>query len=162
MKNEEKTNINNIELGNNYNKKEFILDKIFPLKNENNYLKEICSIHQNNIIKYCINCNKYLCVICETEHLNHSLISKKEIQFNNDEIINIQNSIKKYVNTYNELLLEIKLWKKNIDEKIYNFEKNVNNNEIFNLNEIIFNNDLSFNMIIKYRILNRYFILAIY
>jgi molecular chaperone DnaK (HSP70) len=94
-----------------------------------------------------------LCVICETEHLNHSLISKKEIQFNNDEIINIQNSIKKYVNTYNELLLEIKLWKKNIDEKIYNFEKNINNNEIFNLNEIIFNNDLSFNMIIKYRIL---------
>ena len=157
MKNEEKKNIDDtkyIKLGNNNinnSNKDPNINIFYSLNNENNCLKEICSIHNNNIIKYCITCNKCLCVNCETEHSNHSIISKKEIQFDSDEIKNIQKSLKKYTDTYNKLIIEIKLWKTIIEEKINKLENYINNNDIFNFNENITNNDLSLNNIIKYR-----------
>ena len=151
--------INYLTLDNNHNKininSSSNLRVNYSINKDKNELKEICPIHQNNIIEYCITCNKFLCFNCKNSHLNHSIITQKEIQFDNDEIINIQKSIKKYIETYNKLNMEIKLWKKNIEKKLYKLDYFINKNEIINIKEKALNDNffkyLPFNEVIKYR-----------
>ncbi len=115
----------------------------------------ICFEHGDNYNLYCKTCNKNLCASCENEHPEHEIISlgkliPREKNFNKkindlkdsinkfkeeiENIINILNKVKNYMDTYYQISSEI-INALNIKKK--NFEMLSNFNEINNYSDII-------------------------
>ena len=122
----------------------------------NNKLKnnDKCPSHQELFIKYCTNCNVDICQFCIPLHNNHLLINYEDI-FPDEEEKNILKNTLKHINEdYSKLLEEIQKWKKNLEEKIFYFERLIEKNEIINDIDFIYNFDFfpkNFSTIMKFR-----------
>ena len=126
-------------------------------KNHNiiNYedINYICINHKEKFSKYCNQCKINICSICEEDHINHNtiylgdIINKKELENkieklktdieicnnNINEIIDKMNIVKKNINKYYKIIIEI----------VNNYDiKKRNYNILFNLKEINNNNDI--------------------
>ena len=122
----------------------------------NNILKnnDKCQKHQEPYIKYCTNCSIDICQYCASSHDNHLLINYDDISPDEEEINLLKNTIKKISEDYAKLLEEIIKWKKNLEEKIFYFERLIEKNEIINDIDFVYNfNNFSKNYtnIIKFR-----------
>ena len=87
-------------------------------------------------------------------HNNHLLISYDNINPDKDEINILKTSLQSYNNDYSKLLVEINLWKKKLEEKIFNLEKLIRKNEIINNIDFILNYNnfkVNYNNIMKFR-----------
>ena len=120
-----------------------------PLKdfggNLNNILKnnDKCQMHQEPFIKYCTNCKIDICQYCNTAHENHLIINYEDISPDEEEINLLKNTIKCISEDYSKLLEEIIKWKKNLEEKIFYFERLIEKNEIINDVDFVYNFDNS-------------------
>jgi L1 cell adhesion molecule like protein len=125
------------------------------LKSESHSKNAICKKHCEPFLKYCKNCENDLCLYCSFTHDNkHLIINYEEIIPDENEINILKKNIKVIRNNYNKLLNEITTWKKLLDEKIFNFEKELEKNEILNNFHFIenFNNiEINSENIIKFR-----------
>ena len=127
-----------------------------PFKSLKNILKEkilydnFCNIHHFTFFKYCISCKKDICCQCEIEsHKDHKTINYENILPDLNEINTIQKTLKEYKNNYLELIKIINLWKKNFDNMLGEYEKQMDI-IIEYINK--FNNDKNnFNNIYKFR-----------
>ena len=90
----------------------------------------ICEIHNENIIKYCVECNKNICFSCE-EHENHNTIYLGDIKPNIDEKKRILNDMKKHIDEINNTIKDI-INKLNIFIKYINKYYEINNNILEN------------------------------
>ena len=122
----------------------------------NNILKnnDKCQKHKEPYIKYCTNCSIDICQYCASSHDNHLLINYDDISPDEEEINLLKNTIKKISEDYAKLLEEIIKWKKNLEEKIFYFERLIEKNEIINDIDFVYNfNNFSKNYtnIIKFR-----------
>ena len=116
-----------------------------------------CGKHKETYTKYCKNCKKNICMLCENEgeHTNHNNIylgdllpNKNELKnrmnafneklnkFNKhmNEIIDILNTVKNNVNEYSKINSDII---NNYEDKYRNFETLYNLKRVFNNDEII-------------------------
>ena len=127
-----------------------------PFKSLKAILKEkllynyVCSIHHSNYIKYCNSCKKDICFQCEKEsHIDHQFINYDNILPDLNEINIIQKALKDYEKLFNDFLSEINCWKKDFDDMVWEYKKQMNNIMDY-INK--FNNDkINFNNIYKYR-----------
>lgn len=107
--------------------------KELGIKMNNQFINnDRCLKHQDQFIKYCINCSVDLCQYCLISHDNHILINYNDIVPDNEEINLLKNTIKCINEDYSKLLEEITNWKKNLEEKIFYFERLIEKNEIIN------------------------------
>ena len=89
---------------NKLNQTEIIIDNINEKLNINDnniplYLIDSCCIEHNKIFnKYCFNCNKNICSKCEEKHKEHNLINLSEIEINEEDILNVKQSLEKEIN----------------------------------------------------------------
>ena len=90
----------------------------------------ICDIHNENIIKYCIDCNKNICFSCE-EHENHKTIYLGDIKPNIDDKKRILNDMKKHIDIINKTINDI-INKLNEFTKYINKYYEINNNILEN------------------------------
>ena len=107
----------------------------------NNILKnnDKCQKHQEPYIKYCTNCSIDICQYCASSHDNHLLINYDDISPDEEEINLLKNTIKNISEDYAKLLEEIIKWKKNLEEKIFYFERLIEKNEIINDIDFVYN-----------------------
>lgn len=90
----------------------------------------ICNTHNETYFKYCQDCNVDLCLSCELEHENHSLISYSEILSNIKNIKGEMNKLRKSINIFKDNLKEMI---KKMNKIIENMETYyIINNEILN------------------------------
>ena len=131
-----------------------------PLKDFGNQINKIlknndnCQDHKEPFIKYCTNCSTDICQYCSSYHENHLLISYEDISPDEDEINILKNTLKCIREDYSKLLEEIINWKKNLEEKIFYFERLTEKNEILNDIDFIysFNNfKKNYSIIMKFR-----------
>ena len=66
-------------------------------KNKNINLKDICEIHNNIYIIYCIDCKKQLCIKClkSKNHIKHNKIIISELQPGEEDLKKLKNKCKK-------------------------------------------------------------------
>ena len=107
----------------------------------NNNLKnnDKCQKHQEPFIKYCTNCTIDICRFCISSHENHLLLSYENISPDEEEINLLKNTLKIISEDYSKLLEEIVKWKKNLEEKIFYFERLIEKNEIINDVNYVYN-----------------------
>ena len=94
----------------------------------------ICTLHNKEFSLYCKTCLTDICCFCQNNHINHDLIKYEIILPKNEEIKLLLDSIKKYNDDYNNLLIEIYSWKKEIDKIIIFYQEQLKNNIILNNN----------------------------
>ena len=88
----------------------------------------ICQIHNEPLIKYCIQCKKNICFACE-EHPGHESVFLGDLIPNIEEKKKILNELKECINSINETIKEV-------INKLNGFTQNINkfleiNNKIF-------------------------------
>ena len=107
----------------------------------NNNLKnnDKCQKHQEPFIKYCTNCTIDICRFCISSHENHLLLSYENISPDEEEINLLKSTLKIISEDYSKLLEEIVKWKKNLEEKIFYFERLIEKNEIINDVNYVYN-----------------------
>jgi len=127
-----------------------------PFKSLKAILKEkllynyVCSIHHSNYIKYCNSCKKDICTQCETEsHIDHQFINYDNILPDLNEINIIQKALKNYEKLFNDFLNVINCWKKEFDEMVCEYKKQMNS--IMDYVNKFSNEKINFNNIYKYR-----------
>ena len=120
---------------------EKIIKKLSQLQKKESLksLYDICQKHQKALYKICITCKIDICSQCEKEHINHYMIKQDEIMPDNEEIKKLQFGIQNYINDFNELIKNIKIWINEINEKILELENNMKNNIIMNSVDFINN-----------------------
>ena len=110
-------NIDNIKL-NEFNKMQNNIREKSNYKEENKY---ICQKHDYLFIKYCAECDKDICGLCEKDHKGHYITSYNEFNIDMKEL--------------NENLIKLKqgkdLFKNNIKDIIQKLNKVMENIEIF-------------------------------
>ena len=112
----------------------------YPSKIRNNiYNNDKCQKHQEPFIKYCTNCTLDICQYCTPLHDNHLLISYENIFPGEEEINLLKNTLKFISDDYSKLLEEILKWKKNLEEKIFYFQRLIEKNEIINDVNYVYN-----------------------
>ena len=114
---------------------------------------DICKKHEKTLYKICITCKIDICSQCEKDHVNHYIIKQEEIMPDSEEIKKLKFGIENFIDDYNQLFDNIKIWQKEINEKILFFE-NEKKNIILNFIDFIKNykmNKMSLNNIIKFR-----------
>ena len=117
-----------------------ITSNCYPSKIRNNiYNNDKCQKHQEPFIKYCTNCTLDICQYCTPLHDNHLLISYENIFPDEEEINLLKNTLKFISEDYSKLLEEILKWKKNLEEKIYYFQRLIEKNEIINDVNYVYN-----------------------
>ena len=117
-----------------------------------------CNLHNESYISYCNKCKKNICLLCENEHMEHEVLSYKNIIQNKNDVkskLNIlrktidllSNNIKNIIDILNSVIENMEIYYKinsdfldNYDEKNRNYQILMNLNEI-NSNDII--NDLN-------------------
>ena len=117
---------------------------------ENEKINYICNEHYEIYTKYCIKCNKNLCIQCEKEHKNHENIYFGDILPNNinkenEKLKELKECIDKLNNEVNERIEKLKFIMRNL--KLYydisnSFINNYNNNNrnyqnLKNINQFI-------------------------
>ncbi len=91
----------------------------------------ICRKHNEKFVKYCKECKKDLCFLCEKEHQNHNNIYLGDIIVNKDEILKENKELRNIIDKL----------KMNIEEIKEILNKVINNIEIYyNINKDIINN----------------------
>ena len=113
----------------------------------------ICNFHNENFYSYCNKCKVNLCMFCESEHKDkENIINFKDILTNKNMIKSQVNELRAKIDTFKELILELKNFLDNIIENleiyydinkniIYNFEKRNRSFQLLkNIGEIIKNN----------------------
>ena len=128
----------------------------FDINNKLNLKKNsFCKKHQEPFIKYCQICETDLCEYCGFTHdNNHKLIKYADIIPDDNEINLLKQTLFKIEDNYNKLILEIKKWKKSLEEIIFFLEKEINKNEVLNNVNFISEfsqNEITFNSILKFR-----------
>ena len=121
---------------------------LYPFSNN------MCNIHKKEYYFYCKTCSIDICYFCQNFHRNHELINYQIIVPTDEEIQLLVNSIKKYKEGYNNLLIEIFKWREEIDKMIiYIQEKLKDNNVLNNINFIYDFNyyNINYNSILKFR-----------
>ena len=135
---------------NNFKKFNFDINNKYNIK-QNSF----CKKHQEPFIKYCQTCENDLCEYCVFTHdNNHNLIKLSDIIPDEDEINLLKQTLLQIEDNYNKLIYEIKKWKKNLEEKIFFLEKEINKNEVINNINFISDfsqNEITFNTILKFR-----------
>ena len=110
----------NKHLVNNIPIKEFY-EKYIKLKdNSNDTLSDfICAKHNSNYNSFCKSCQKNICKECsDREHKNHFISQYYELLPNNEEIIQLKNSIDKEMNDIEQFFCDIfKKWMNEIQKK---------------------------------------------
>ena len=125
------------------------IDKII-----NQFSNNICSKHQKEFSLYCKTCSIDICIFCLNSHDNHKLINYQKIIPKNEEIKLLLDSIKKYNDDYNNLLMEIFQWRKEIDKMILYFQEQLKNDKILENINFIYNYNyfkINFYSILKFR-----------
>ena len=115
---------------------------------------DICKKHEKTLYKICITCKIDICSQCEKDHVNHYIIKQEEIMPDSEEIKKVKFGIENFIDDYNQLFDNIKIWQKEINEKILFFENENKNNIILHSIDFIKNyntNKMSLNNIIKFR-----------
>ena len=79
----------------------------------------ICEIHNENYIKYCIKCKKNICMFCFNQHNNHELILYDNIIPDTD---NIKNEMIKLKNSIDIFKSDIKIIINKLNDVIKNIE----------------------------------------
>ena len=114
-----------------------------------------CQEHNDYCRKICLECNIDICPKCEKNfHYNHKIIKYDEINPSASEIEHLQNKIKIYIDKCNNLKKEINIWNREIQNKLYDFEISLKNNEILNSFDFVNNyskNTICLNSILKFR-----------
>jgi len=135
---------------NNFKKFNFDINNKYNIK-QNSF----CKKHQEPFIKYCQTCENDLCEYCVFTHdNNHNLIKLSDIIPDEGEINLLKQTLFQIEDNYNKLIFEIKKWKKNLEEKIFFLEKEINKNEVINNINFISDfsqNEITFNTILKFR-----------
>ena len=113
---------------------EKILKKLSQLQKKETLksLYDMCQQHQKPLYKICITCKIDICSQCEKDHINHYMIKQEEIVPDIEEIKKLQFGIQNYINDFNELIKNIKIWVNEINGKILELENNMKNNIIMN------------------------------
>ena len=113
----------------------------------------ICEIHNMNYNKYCEDCKLNICLYCGEEHKNHSIIDYEDIIINKEDNIKEINKSEEYINRLNnnidDIINILNKVKKNMNEyyniyiniiKNYNYE-NINYEILYNINEFNYYNN---------------------
>ena len=116
----------------------------------------ICNFHNEKYELYCKTCSCELCKYCLKFHSNHHLINYNQINPSQEEIELLINTMKKYIEDYNNLLTEIFSWKKILDKMITDLINQIKNNKRINDNinfiyNISNNNYMNYKSIMKFR-----------
>ena len=83
---------NNIKLNCKCNKNIEIEEYLKKIENNNDFQQSLCRTHKKEFDHYCYDCNKILCIECQTEHLNRNHnIEEYEIEVGN--ILELYNKI---------------------------------------------------------------------
>ena len=92
-----------------------------------------CHKHREDLVEYCNDCNKDICISCSFEHKQHKKILYRDILINID-VDNLKNKMKEFENLKNNL-------KKFLDEIIKELKTLIENMEIiYNINNNILSN----------------------
>ena len=117
-------------------------------------LNYICNKHNDSFIKYCSQCKKNICYICEDDHEKHNQISFSEIKPNiNDSNNNLKvmkkeidifnNNIKEIINKLNEMINIMNIYYEINNNIINNYEKKNRNYQVLqNIKQININNEI--------------------
>ena len=116
----------------------------------------ICNFHNEKYELYCKTCSCEFCKYCLKFHSNHHLINYNQINPSQEEIELLINTMKKYIEDYNNLLTEIFSWKKILDKMITDLINQIKNNKRINDNinfiyNISNNNYMNYKSIMKFR-----------
>ena len=96
----------------------------------NEEIKYVCQKHESLFIKFCAECDKDICDLCEKEHTGHYIYSFKELYPNMNELYKNLRKLKQSTDIFN----------KNVKEIILKLNKVVENMEIlYHINENIIN-----------------------
>ena len=118
------------------------------------FSNNICNKHKKECYLYCKTCSVDICFFCQNFHNNHEVINYQIIAPNDKEIKFLLNSIKKYNESYNNLLIEIFKWREEIDKMIIYIKEQLKENNILNNINFIYNfnyYNMNYNSILKFR-----------
>ena len=62
-----------------------------------------CKIHANNFDNYCLKCKKNICVICKPQHESHDILDLSTLIYNEESKKNIEETLKNFEKNIKEL-----------------------------------------------------------
>ena len=120
----------------------------------------ICKEHNRKFYKYCLICKEDICPQCNNNHFMHDTLKYRDISLNENQIKLLKKEYKEYIDIFSNLLIKINQWKDIFNNAILELEEYIKN-IIDVISKMISNydiNDINYKSIIEYRIIYSLFL----